>query len=43
MPEKIIEVLNKLTEAKGAAFTEGLIAGISIGTRSSATEDQKSA
>lgn len=28
----ILDTLNKLTEAKGAEFTEGLIAGINIGT-----------
>jgi hypothetical protein len=28
----ILETLNKLTEARGPEFTEGLIAGINIGT-----------
>lgn len=28
----ILDALNKLTEVKGAEFTEGLIAGINIGT-----------
>lgn len=28
----ILDTLNKLTEARGAEFTEGLIAGINIGT-----------
>lgn len=28
----ILDTLNKLTKAKGAEFTEGLIAGINIGT-----------
>lgn len=43
MPEKeknqtgqILETLNKLTETRGAEFTEGLIAGINIGTAHSA-------
>ena len=34
----ILETLNKLTEAKGAEFTEGLIAGINIGTASAGAE-----
>ena len=31
----ILDVLGKLSAAKGAAFTEGLVAGILIGTANS--------
>ena len=37
----ILETLNKLTEAKGAEFTEGLIAGINIGTAKSAEAEKQ--
>lgn len=38
---QILDVLNKLSEAKGPEFTEGLIAGINIGTsRESEAKEQ---
>lgn len=33
--DSILGTLNKLSDAKGSEFTEGLIAGINIGTVSS--------
>lgn len=36
----ILDTLNKLTEAKGAEFTEGLIAGINIGTAKTAEAEK---
>lgn len=31
MPEKIIEMLNKITEEKGSDYTQVLVEGINIG------------
>lgn len=36
----ILDALNRLTEAKGAEFTEGLIAGINIGTAKAAEAEK---
>ena len=36
----ILDTLNKLTEAKGAEFTEGLIAVINIGTTKTAEAEK---
>lgn len=32
MPEQIVDILNKITEAKGAAFAEGFVAGVNLVT-----------
>lgn len=36
--DRILDTLNKLSEAKGSEYTEGLIAGINIGTVTSSMD-----
>lgn len=33
MPEKVVDILNAITAAKGEAFTEGFVAGINLTTQ----------
>ena len=37
MPENVIEILNRITAAKGEAFAEGFVAGVNLVT----PEDRK--
>jgi hypothetical protein len=32
MPEQIVDILNAITAAKGAEFTEGFVAGVNLTT-----------
>lgn len=32
MPENVVEILNKITAAKGEAFAEGFVAGVNLVT-----------
>lgn len=41
MPEKIVDILNAITEAKGAAFTEGFVAGINLTTPEKKPEQEQ--
>jgi hypothetical protein len=41
MPEKIVDILNAITEAKGEAFTEGFVEGINLATAKKKPEQEQ--
>lgn len=43
MPEKIVDILNAITEARGEAFTEGFVAGINLTTPEKKEAEQETA
>jgi hypothetical protein len=41
MPEDIVNIINKISEAKGEAFAEGFVAGINLTTPAKKDEEKK--
>jgi hypothetical protein len=42
MPEKIVDILNAISAAKGAEFAEGFVAGVNLTTPDKKQTDEKS-